>query len=213
LEDFLARHHLDPALPRVALLPGSRASEVRRNLPPLVAAAGLLHARHPEAAIMVPWAEGLPDTLREGFSAAPIRWISGAYLDVLGHAHAAAVASGTATLEAALMGVPQIIVYRLKPLTYAIGKRMVALDRIGLPNVVLGERAVPELIQDDFTPERVAAALSEILKDATAATTLAGDIAARIKTALGKGNASSRAAIELLSFLEGMRTNPKNVRG
>jgi lipid-A-disaccharide synthase len=213
LEAFLARHGLDASVPRVALLPGSRVSEVRRNLPPLVAAAVLLHARHPEAAIMVPWAEGLPDTLRAGFPAAPVRWISGAYRDVLGHAHAAAVASGTATLEAALMSVPQVIVYRLKPLTYAIGRRLVKLERVGLPNVVLGESVVLELIQDDFTPARVAAALGDLLENETAATARAGVIAARIKAALGRGNASARAASELLSYLEGMRTNPKNVRG
>lgn len=213
LETFLVRHGLDPNAPRVALLPGSRASEVKRNLPALMEAAGLLKARHPAAAIMVPWAEGLPDALRAAFSAAPIRWISGDYRDVLGHAHAAAVASGTATLEAALMGVPQVIVYRLKPLTYAIGKRLVKLDRVGLPNVVLGEGAVPELIQDDFTGARVAAALSGLLENTTAATARAGNIAARIKSALGEGNASSRAAMELLKFLEGVQPNPKTVGG
>jgi len=204
LGDFLARHDIDPSLPRVALLPGSRASEVRRNLPPLVGAARLLHARHPDAAIMVPWAEGLPSSLRAGFSTAPVRWISGAYRDVLGHADVAAVASGTATLEAALMGVPQVIVYRLKPMTYAIGRRLVKLERVGLPNVVLGESAVPELIQDAFTPERVATALSDLLDNETAASARAGDIAARIKAALGRGNASARAASELLKFLEGL---------
>lgn len=209
LEAFLERHGLDPRAPRVALLPGSRASEVKRNLPALLAAAELLKVRHPEAVILVPWAEGLSRALRADFSGAPVRWISGAYHDVLGHAHAAAVASGTATLEAALMGVPHVIVYRLKPLTYAIGRRLVTLDRVGLPNVVLGEEAVPELIQENFTPEGVATVLCGLLENRTAATARAGDIAARIRTALGEGNASARAASELLKFLEGLRTEPQ----
>ncbi len=213
LEAFLARYGLDPRAPRVALLPGSRPSEVKRNLPALVSAAEILQVRHPDAVIMVPWAEGLPPALRSAFPTASLRWISGAYRDVLGHAHAAAVASGTATLEAALMGVPHVIVYRLKPLTYAIGRRLVKLDRVGLPNVVMREAVVPELIQDDFTPERVAAALCNFLEHQKAAMARAGDIAARIRTALGEGNASSRAALELLKFLEGVQPNPKTVGG
>jgi lipid-A-disaccharide synthase len=203
LEAFLARHGLEASTPRVALLPGSRASEVKRNLPALAGAARLLATRRPAPAVFVPWAEGLPDALRGLFRDAPVRWVSGEYHDVLGYADAAAVASGTATLEAALMGVPQVIVYRLKALSYAIGKRLVKLERVGLPNVVLGEAAVPELIQGDFTAERVAAALSALLAD-PASRGRAQALAGRLQTALGRGHASARAASELLRLLEGL---------
>lgn len=203
VENFLSRHGLAASTSRVALLPGSRASEVKRNLPALAGAARLLAARHPAPAVFVPWAEGLPDALREPFRDAPLRWVSGEYHDVLGHADAAAVASGTATLEAALMGVPQVIVYRLKALSYAIGRKLVKLERVGLPNVVLGEAAVPELIQGDFTAERVASALAALLDD-PASRGRARALAERLHTALGRGHASARAASELLKFLEGL---------
>jgi lipid-A-disaccharide synthase len=205
LEIFLARHNLDPAAPRVAFLPGSRASEVRRNLPPLSDASRLLSKRFPNAVVLVPWATGLPQTLKAQWGDAPVRWVDGEYRDVLGHAHAAAVASGTATLEAALMGVPQVVVYRLKPLTYAIGRRLVKVERVGLPNVVLGEAAVPELIQKEFTGERVAAELEVILSDQAARRFRSESISVRIKKALGQGGASARAASELLKFLEGLQ--------
>jgi lipid-A-disaccharide synthase len=203
LGTFLHRHGLSPDQPRVALLPGSRSSEVKRNFPPLMAAAKLLAKVHPDAAILVPWASGLPDRLRAPYSDHPVRWIGGEYRDVLGHADAAAVASGTATLEAALMGVPQVIVYRLKRITYAIGRRLVRLPFVGLPNVVLGEGAVPELIQDRFTGRGVADAVSRYLGDRDEARRQAASLGEAIRKKLGQGGASARAAQELLAFLMG----------
>ena len=205
LEEFLSRNGLDPSSPRVALLPGSRTSEVRRNLAPLMEAARIVAREHPRAVILVPWAEGLSEALKAPYLGFPVRWVSGEYRDVLGHADAAAVASGTATLEAALMGIPQVIVYRLKPVTYAIGRRLVKLERFGLPNVVLGERAVPELIQADFVGDRVARELSGYLAAPEDSKARAGLLAGRIKKALGQGGASARAASELLGFLEGLK--------
>jgi lipid-A-disaccharide synthase len=203
LQTFLHRHGLSPDQPRVALLPGSRPSEVKRNFPPLMAAAKLLAKAHPNAAILVPWASGLPDRLRIPYSDHPVQWIEGEYRDVLGHADAAAVASGTATLEAALMGVPQVIVYRLKRLTYAIGRRLVKLPFVGLPNVVMGESAVPELIQDRFTGRRVAEAIGLYLEDGKEARRRSAAIGEAIRKKLGQGGASARAAQELLAFLMG----------
>jgi lipid-A-disaccharide synthase len=204
LDTYLQRHGLAPGALRLALLPGSRASEVKRNLPPMMGAARLLADRFPGLAAMVPWAGGLPDALRRPHQDAPVRWIQGEYAEVLGYAHAAAVASGTATLEAALMGVPQVIVYRLKPLTHAIARRLVHLDNVGLPNVVLGRRAVPELIQDDFEANRLAEALGGILRDPVGARRDSEEVAKQIRSRLGSGGASSRAARELLAFLEGV---------
>ena len=203
LDSFLERHGLAPTSPRVALLPGSRPSEVKRNLPPMMGAARLLAERFPDLAILVPWAGGLPEQLRRPYLDLPVRWIEGEYMDVLGHAHAAAVASGTATLEAALMGVPEVIVYRLKVVTHAIARRMVHLDDVGLPNVVLGRRALPELIQNDFSAGKLADELAEILGDAEGARRRSAGIAEEIRSRLGSGNASARAARELLDFLEG----------
>jgi len=205
LPEFLTRHGLEPGTPRVALLPGSRRSEVVRNLPVLCEAAVRLTERCPGAAVFIPWAPGLPDELRQPFVRVPVRWTEGEYADVLGHADAAAVASGTATLEAALLGVPQVIVYRVKPLTYWIGRRLVKLPHVGLPNVVAGREAVPELLQDDFTGESVARALGAILDSGEEAKSRARDLASEIRKRLGEGGSSARAASELHAFLEGVR--------
>ena len=202
LEEFLTRHGLSPRAPRVALLPGSRPSEVRRNLPALAGAAALLRKTHPEAVPMVPWAHGLPASLRGPFDGGPIRWVEGEYADVLGHAQAAAVASGTATLEAALMGVPQVVVYRVNRLTYQIGRRLVTLPHVALPNVVAGRAAVPELLQGAFTPQAVARALAGFLDSGEQARREAAAMEKEMRKRLGEGGASARAASELQAFLE-----------
>lgn len=205
LPEFLARHGIGPEGPRIALLPGSRGSEVKRNLAPLMEAAQWLSRWRPDATLFVPWAEGLPAELRAPFAKAPVRWVEGEYRDVLGHATAAAVASGTATLEAALMGVPLVVVYRVKPLTYRIGRMLVTLEQVGLPNVVAGRRAVPELIQDAFTGEAVAEALGAILEAGEKAREEAAALAVEMRKRLGEGGASARAAQELDRFLGGVR--------
>lgn len=205
LASFLERHGLEPSALRVALLPGSRASEVKRNLPPLMEAARILSSRFPNVACMVPWADGLPAELRVPWDGGPVRWVRGEYHDVLGHAHAAAVASGTATLEAALLGVPQVIVYRLNPLTHFVGTRLVKLGRVGLPNIVLGEPAIPELIQSRFTGEAAARELAGLLEHPEVSKTRAEVLARSVRSALGEGGASGRAAQELLGFLEGLK--------
>lgn len=202
---FLGRHGLPLDKPVVALLPGSRASEVRRNLPILAEAGSLLAGRRPGISLLVPWAEGLPDSLWEPFAGGPLRRVAGEYLDVLGHADAAAVASGTATLEAALMGVPQVIVYRVKKITYEVGRRLVRIPRVGLPNVVLEREAVPERIQDAFTGPGVCGELERMLADGVQAKDRAAAIAAEVRNKLGEGQASARAARALVEFVEGIR--------
>jgi lipid-A-disaccharide synthase len=203
LARFLGRHSLRPETPRVALLPGSRASEVARNLPVLAAAAAKLATRFPDAAMMTPWAQGLPSTLQRLAAGSPIKFIEGEYGDVLGHAQAAAVASGTASLEAALMGVPEVVIYKVNGLTYAIGKRLVTAPYVALPNVVVGRQAVPELIQEDFTPDAVAKALEGFLVDGEASQHKGAELAIEIRNRLGEGNAYARAANALSEFING----------
>jgi lipid-A-disaccharide synthase len=202
LEAFLSRHHLDPETPRLAFLPGSRTSEVKRHLSVMMEACREILETFPDTAVFVPWAHGLPQSLREPFRDLPVRWVEGEYRDVLGHADAAVVASGTASLEGALMGVPEVVVYRLNRLTFKIVKRMVNVPHAAMPNVVLGRGAIPELIQDDFTPARVAQTVSEMLKDRKESGSRARELAGEIKKQLGEGNASARAARELVDFLK-----------
>lgn len=197
-EAFLARHGMEPGSAFVALLPGSRNSEVARNLPTLLEAAKQVEAKHSEVRLLIPWA----DSLRAAPPSVPggsVRFVRGEYRDVLGHAAAAAVASGTACLEAALLGVPTVVVYRLQPITYAIGRRLVKLPFVAIPNVVLGRGALRELIQGDFTAQGVADALLTFLAEPGESRAQAEALRDELKRALGVGDdAYERAAREVL---------------
>jgi len=199
---FCERNALDPAGLLVGLLPGSRNSEVRRILPPLAGAAGLLSKERSDLTFLLPWAANLKPSLRDLAGSHPVRFVEGQYHDLLGNVDAAAVASGTATLESALLGVPMVAVYRLNPVTYAIGKRLVHLPRVALPNVVLESSEVPELIQGDCTPRSIAAALRPLLADPAAARAESADLASNLREKLGGGSASHKAAERICAFLE-----------
>ena len=94
-----------------------------------------------------------------------LKIIPGQAYQALGAAHAAVVASGTATVEAALAGVPTVIVYRVSPLTFALARRLVRVEHVGMANLLAGERVFPELLQDDFTPERLAHEVLSLIQD------------------------------------------------
>ncbi|MCL4499498.1 MAG: lipid-A-disaccharide synthase, partial [Chloroflexi bacterium] len=194
---FFERHGLSAEKPMIALLPGSRSSEVERNLPVLAGAARELAKRIPEAVMMTPWASGLPASLKELAAGSSIQFIEGEYRDVVSHASAAAVASGTASLECALMGVPEVVVYKVSRFTYARGRRLVTAPYVALPNVIMGREAVPELIQDAFTPHAVAQTLAGFLAEGQQARERAVKLAGEIRKRLGEGGAYGRAAAAL----------------
>lgn len=167
-EDFAARWGLDPSRRWIALLPGSRRKELRLNLPAMLGAAERLGT---EFEYVMPVAS----TLNEDWVREQIR-LCAAKVDVkltgdarasLLHARVGMVASGTATVEAALIGTPFVMVYRVAGLTWAIGRHLVKLPHYGMVNLVAGREVVPELIQDDFTPERVECEVRALL-DGTA---------------------------------------------
>jgi lipid-A-disaccharide synthase len=198
---FLARIGLDPARPVVALLPGSRRNEVRAILPDLARAANLIRRRLPTAQFVVARAPHVQDALLE-----PLALLDGAETDrksvtvldgqaddVLAAADVALVASGTVTVQAALHQCPMVVVYRLSPLTYRLGKPFIHVDTYAMANLIAGRRVVPELIQDAFTPEAVAAEALRVLTDPAHAATVRNDLAA-VKAQLGGPGASARAA-------------------
>jgi len=201
-EAFLEAHGLDRSLPVLALLPGSRANELRAILPDLARAALLIHARVPGVQFLVARAPHL-----DGELFAPLREleshgtrvvsIDGQTDDVLGAADAAVVASGTVTVQAALHECPMVVVYRLSPLTYRVGKPLVRVDTYAMANLVAGRRVVPELIQDDFTPEAVAREASRMLTDPAHADRIRADLR-EVKARLGDPGASRRAAEAVL---------------
>jgi lipid-A-disaccharide synthase len=199
-DDFLQRHGLSAHQPTIAILPGSRSNEVRRILPPLVAAAARIRARVTDAQFVIARAPNLNGDL---FDVArtkaygPIAIVEGDTDGVLAAADVALTASGTATVQAALHDTPMVIVYRLSPLTYSLGRRFVMLDTFGMVNLIAGEKIVPELIQDAFTPESVAGEAVSMLTDRARATRVREGLA-RVRARLGGPGASRRAAEAIL---------------
>jgi len=201
-EPFFEAAGVAPGSRLLGLLPGSRRSEVRSLLPHLEAAARELVAGRPDLAVRFAIAPGLedefPERLRRGDG--PIRALSGATAAIQRHADACVVCSGTATLETALCGTPLVIVYRTGWLNHAIARRLVRLDRIGLPNIVAGTDVAPELIQQDVTAPRIAAAVAPWLDD-PAARRAQSERLAVVRERLGAPGASARAAALLAGML------------
>ena len=202
---FLTGLGLSPDAPTVAVLPGSRANEVRRILPDLVKAALLVRERLPRVQFVFARAPHLDDRLFDevrrladpagGVTRPAI--VEGESDAVLASADTALVASGTATVQAALHDTPMVVVYRLSPLTYRIGRPLVKVDTFAMVNLIAGERVVPELIQDAFTPEAVAAEAVSMLTDRARSARIREGLA-RVRASLGGPGASRRAAEAIL---------------
>jgi lipid-A-disaccharide synthase len=171
---FVVDHELEPPLPQrersgAALLPGSRDQEVRRILPVLLGAAARLRERFPDLEFTVGRSPAVDrsiyDTMigRSGIEMA----VDDDAVAVMRRSRVMLVASGTATLQGALMETPLVIVYRVSPLNYFLASRLVRIQNIGLVNVVLGDRVAPELIQHEATPAAVAAAAGALIPDGT----------------------------------------------
>ena len=160
--DYAAQFHLDPARHWIALMPGSRVKEVRMNLPTILESARLLG---PSYEFLLPVAPTLDRSfLARLIGSQKITLVPDA-LPALWHSRAGIVASGTATVEAAMMNTPFVMVYRVSGLTYLLGKPRVKVPRFAMVNLIAGEEVVPELVQQDFTAPRVVAHINEILPD------------------------------------------------
>ncbi len=195
---------LDPRRPTVALLPGSRANELRAHLPPMLGAARILREEFSDLQFLIPLAPTLDRArvervIREASGAAgdgaavrPVLVEEGRY-DALAAVDAAAVASGTATLETALLGVPMVIVYRMNPVTYALARAVSDVRDIGMANLIAGERVVPELVQGECRAERIAAELRGILTDPARADAMRRGLAG-VRARLGRPGAIDRVA-------------------
>jgi len=153
----------------LAILPGSRHGEVERHLPALIEATKQICARHSITPILaLPPGFG-PQTanFRERIQATSIKVIEGFTWDVLAQAELALAKSGTVTVEAALLGVPMVTFYRVNALSWIVGRWLVRAPFLSIPNLVAGRRIVPELIQHDMTPERIAAEAIRLLENET----------------------------------------------
>jgi lipid-A-disaccharide synthase len=162
-DETLARYHLDPTRPLLALLPGSRKQEIRHLLAPGITAAQQLIGEGWQVVIALAHTltrDDLAAALGGPLPALPI--VADDTYNLVHAADAAVVTSGTATLETALLGRPMVIIYRVSPVTFAVARLLVHVDHIGMPNIILGRRVFPELIQRDVTPENVVAAVHEV---------------------------------------------------
>lgn len=161
--EYAAHHKLDTAKTWITLMPGSRAKEARMNLPAMLESAAKLGSGYE---FLLPVAPTLERSFLEGLigNRYPIRLVSEA-LPALAHSRAGIIASGTATVEAAMMGTPFVMVYRVTPLTYLLGRPRVKVHHFAMVNLIAGKEVVPELVQQDFRAEKVVSRLNEILPD------------------------------------------------
>ena len=197
--EFAARHGLAVDRLIVALLPGSRGSEMTRNFPIILEACERLTLEMSKDSVpqfVHAAAPGLAPVFSStggGRSGVIVKRIEGETYDTLAAADCAIVASGTATVEAALLGTPMVVVYRVAPLTAFILSRMVHTPFFSMVNLVAGRRVVPELMQDDFTPAAVASEVRHLLESREAREEMKAGLAI-VRTRLGSGGAIERAA-------------------
>jgi lipid-A-disaccharide synthase len=194
-ETFLREIGLDPDRPIVALLPGSRPNEVERLLPIIRDGVAKIAAQLPRAQFVIARAPSLDDRLFSRTKWSGIRPVEvlARTDEVLAISDVAITASGTATVQAALHGRPMVVVYRLSPLTYRLGRRFLLVEHVAMVNLIAGRRIVPELIQDDCTADNIAAeTLSLLTNQERAEETRRG--LAEVRAKLGGPGASGRAA-------------------
>jgi lipid-A-disaccharide synthase len=205
---FRQKLGLPEGTPTLALLPGSRMSEIRRILPTMVGAAKQLVAERPGLQVVVPVAPTIPReeilSRFEGSGVQPVL-VEGRAPEVVGASDAAIVASGTAALEAGLMQRPMVVVYRVSLVTYLVGRMMLKVAHVALVNLLANRRVVPELLQHDMTPERIAAEIRRLwVPGAPREEMLQG--LEEVRTRLGAPGAAARAAEAVLELLPPART-------
>jgi len=207
--EFSSRYDLDPKKEWIALLPGSRRKEVEMNLPAMLQATTLLNQGQQYEFILVKapalgdaWLSRTVENARKTVRLEAINFAKDTRLTLL-HSRAAVVASGTATVEAAMMGTPMVVVYRVTPLTWTLGRPLVKVPHFAMVNLIAGKPVVPELIQSDFSAENVTAKLGEILADGPAREKMLEELSV-VRARLKAGNdrpAAERAADAVMRLL------------
>lgn len=203
-EENSKRLGIRPGRVAIGLLPGSRISEVKRILPPMLEAARRLSRERTDLQFIVPVAPGLHKAEMEQLirgAAVPVTLVENNIYDVIDSSYLVIVASGTASLETALLARPMVIVYRMSPLSYRIARLMVRVPYIGMANIIAGKKVVPELIQQEATGERIAAEAARLLSDTHYYGTVHAELEL-IKKKLGEPGASARAARIALGMLK-----------
>lgn len=195
-EEALRAHGLQGEGPIVALLPGSRVNEIKRLLPVMLESAKQLARRVPHVRFILARSPSLDQALlrdRVEQTSVPVQMIDGIDYDVLQCCDAAITSSGTATLEIALLGVPMVIIYRLSAFSYWLGRLLVSIPYIGLPNILSGRPIVREFIQHAANPSNIAGEIERILTDPVYSQQMRDDLG-RVREILGPGGGSENLA-------------------
>ena len=203
-EEAKAQFGLAAGKRTIAILPGSRMREITHLLPDMLRAADILNQRFQDIQFVLPVAPTLSENFIKSFSRnspVPVTLVDGRVYDVLRASDAALVTSGTATLETGLMAVPMVIAYRVSGLSYFIGRMIVDVDHIGLVNIVAGKRIVPELVQQEATPQNMADEMARFLDNPAYCQEVRSRLL-EIRSRLGEEGASTRVASVVLEFLQ-----------
>jgi lipid-A-disaccharide synthase len=186
--------------PVIGVVPGSRRGELRKLLPPMLDAVAELRKRYPGARFLLPAASTVTSDLLAGVAEAGVEVCARPLAEVLAECDYAWVASGTAALEAALVGVPMVVVYRVHPLSLAIAKRLVKLNHFSLPNILANREVVPELLQNDVNGRRLAWEATRLLEDAEERGRMCRGLG-EVRASLGEPGAPRRAAAAILGSM------------
>jgi lipid-A-disaccharide synthase len=195
-EEFCARHGIPVDRPIVVLLPGSRPGEVARHLPAVIGAAERILSRR-EVAFVLATPEGLSIPAASG-----IKVVAGATWDAIAAADVALAASGTVTVEAALLGTPMVVFYRVATASWWLGRSLVRVPFYSMVNLVAGRRVVPELIQADMTPERMAEEVLALLKNPAARERMREDLGEVARRLSSSHDPIEQAADEVLRVVQ-----------
>jgi lipid-A-disaccharide synthase len=210
-EESKMKYSLEPGIKTIGILPGSRMNEINSLLGVMVEAAERIRSELGSCQFLLPIADSIdPDLIRErlGSNSLGIQLIQGEAYDVMNICDTVIIASGSATLEAGILGCPMVIVYKLNPLTYWMARLLVKIPLVGLVNIVAGEGVVPELIQDKVTAENISSEVLALLKDPEKEQAVRERLL-QIKKSLGEPGVMKVVAKRIADFMDGLSANEK----
>ncbi len=201
--EFFRKHRLPAGRPLISVMPGSRRGEAARHLPPLLDAVGRLYREQAASFILPAAATAGVDFFRERIGGAPIQVVDGENWDALAHSGLALAASGTVTVEAALLGTPMVAFYKVTAASWLLGRMLVRVPFYSMVNLIAGRAVVPELMQSACTGPALAAEARRLLDDESARQRMRADLAAVAATLSAAGRPMSRAAAIIQDLMEG----------
>jgi lipid-A-disaccharide synthase len=201
--EFFRKHRLPAGRPLITVMPGSRRGEAARHLPALLDAVERLYRDQAANFILPASATAGAGFFRERIGGAPIQVIDGENWDSLAHADLALAASGTVTVEAALLGTPMVTFYKVTAASWLLGRMLVRVPFYSMVNLIAGRGIVPELMQSDMTGARLAAEAQRLLRDETARIRMRADLAEVASRLSGPGRPMARASAIIQDLMEG----------